>query len=88
MSPPTLSVNALDTTKFSQLQSSLRNALATFGANSTQYRTIKLIVDEYEAKLAMEGLSISSSGQGRSNLMRTLPRYYLGIVPRGQEEDK
>ena len=61
MSPPTLSVNALDTTKFSQLQSSLRNALATFGANSTQYRTIKLIVDEYEAKLAMEGLSISSS---------------------------
>ncbi|OAG22207.1 hypothetical protein CC77DRAFT_1060101 [Alternaria alternata] len=43
------------------LQSSLRNALATFGANSTQYRTIKLIVDEYEAKLAMEGLSISSS---------------------------
>jgi hypothetical protein len=61
MSPPTLSVNALDTTKFSQLQSSLRNALATFGANSTQYRTIKLIVDEYEAKLAMEGLSISSN---------------------------
>ena len=61
MSPLTLSVNALDTTKFSQLQSSLRNALATFGANSTQYRTIKLIVDEYEAKLAMEGLSISSS---------------------------
>jgi hypothetical protein len=44
-----------------QLQTSLRNALATFGANSAQYRDIKLIVDEYAAKLAMEGLSISSS---------------------------
>ncbi|KAK1915814.1 hypothetical protein P3342_003628 [Pyrenophora teres f. teres] len=46
------------------LQSSLRNALATFGANSKQYRDIKLIVDEYMAKLAMEGLSISSSEPG------------------------
>lgn len=44
-----------------QLQSSLRNALATFGPNSTQYRNIKLMVDEYMAKIAMEGLSISSS---------------------------
>ncbi|KAF1939563.1 hypothetical protein EJ02DRAFT_456860 [Clathrospora elynae] len=43
------------------LQSSLRNALATFGPNSTQYRNIKLMVDEHMAKLAMEGLSISSS---------------------------
>ncbi|KAF1837223.1 hypothetical protein BDW02DRAFT_491770 [Decorospora gaudefroyi] len=42
------------------LQSSLRNALATFGPDSTQYRGIKLMVDEYMAKLAMEGLSISS----------------------------
>ena len=46
-------------TNLSQLQSSLRNALATFGADSTQYRNIKLMVDEYAAKLAMEGLSIS-----------------------------
>ncbi|KAA8625028.1 hypothetical protein PtrSN002B_010942 [Pyrenophora tritici-repentis] len=43
------------------LQSSLRNVLATFGANSKQYRDIKLMVDEYTAKLAMERLSISSS---------------------------
>ncbi|EUC37626.1 hypothetical protein COCCADRAFT_1493 [Bipolaris zeicola 26-R-13] len=43
------------------LQSSLRNALATFGPSSTQYRNIKLIVDEYAANLAMQGLSIGSS---------------------------
>lgn len=42
-----------------QLQSSLRNTRATFGVASAQYRDIKLIVDEYIAKLAMEGLSIS-----------------------------
>ena len=35
--------------------------LATFGDHSKQYRDIKLIVDEYMAKLAMEGLSLSSS---------------------------
>jgi hypothetical protein len=49
------------TVNSTQLQSSLRNALATFGPNSTQYRNIKLMVDEYMAKIAMEGLSISSS---------------------------
>ncbi|EMD91751.1 hypothetical protein COCC4DRAFT_160822 [Bipolaris maydis ATCC 48331] len=43
------------------LQTSLRNALATFGPSSTQYRNIKLIVDEYAANLAMQGLSIGSS---------------------------
>ena len=48
-------------TNTTQLQASLRNARATFGESSTQYRDIKLIVDEYAAKLAMEGLSISSS---------------------------
>ncbi|USP74208.1 hypothetical protein yc1106_01482 [Curvularia clavata] len=42
------------------LQTSLRNALATFGAGSTQYRNIKLMVDEHMAKLAMEGLSLTS----------------------------
>ncbi|RMZ69114.1 hypothetical protein GMOD_00003033 [Pyrenophora seminiperda CCB06] len=45
------------------LQSSLRNALATFGVDSKQYRDIKLVVDEYMAKLAMEGLSISSESR-------------------------
>ncbi|KAH7385660.1 hypothetical protein BKA66DRAFT_416391 [Pyrenochaeta sp. MPI-SDFR-AT-0127] len=44
------------------LQSSLRNALSTFGPDSTQYRNIKLMVDEHTAKLALENLSISSSG--------------------------
>ncbi|CAO2650432.1 Nn.00g017240.m01.CDS01 [Neocucurbitaria sp. VM-36] len=43
------------------LQSSLRNALSTFGSNSPQYRNIKLMVDEHTAKLALESLSISSS---------------------------
>ncbi|KAF2856330.1 hypothetical protein T440DRAFT_463671 [Plenodomus tracheiphilus IPT5] len=43
------------------LQTSLRNALATFGPESTQYRSIKLMVDEHMAKLALEGLSIASS---------------------------
>ncbi|KAL6708519.1 hypothetical protein ACN47E_002782 [Coniothyrium glycines] len=41
------------------LQASLRNALATFGSNSVQYHTIKLMVNEHMAKLALEGLSIS-----------------------------
>lgn len=46
-----------------QLQTSLRNVRATFGEKSIQYREIKHMVDEYMAKLAMEGLSISSSEQ-------------------------
>jgi len=50
-----------------QLQSSLRNARATFGVTSAQYRDIKLIVDEYMAKLAMEGLSISSDEPSQAN---------------------
>ncbi|XPS75143.1 hypothetical protein M3J07_007227 [Ascochyta lentis] len=45
------------------LQSSLRNALATFGPNSTQYLNIKYMVDEYAAKFALENLSLSSSEQ-------------------------
>jgi hypothetical protein len=55
------------TVNSTQLQSSLRNALATFGPNSTQYRNIKLMVDEYMAKIAMEGLSISSSELRQDN---------------------
>ncbi|OAL50709.1 hypothetical protein IQ07DRAFT_587361 [Pyrenochaeta sp. DS3sAY3a] len=47
------------------LQSSLRNALSTFGPESTQYRNIKLMVDEYAAKLALESLSISSDKSGQ-----------------------
>ncbi|CAN9109791.1 unnamed protein product [Alternaria alternata] len=49
------------------LQSSLRNTLATFGAESTQYRNTKLMVDEYMTKLAMEGLSISSKEPQQDN---------------------
>lgn len=41
-----------------QLQSSLRNALATFGPDSVQYREIKFMVDEYAAGLALGGLSL------------------------------
>ncbi|KAF2131401.1 hypothetical protein P153DRAFT_383512 [Dothidotthia symphoricarpi CBS 119687] len=43
------------------LQSSLRNALSTFGPTSPQYLSIKLMVDEHVANLALQGLSISSS---------------------------
>jgi hypothetical protein len=39
----------------------LRNALSTFGPESIQYRNIKLMVDEHVAKLAFEGLSLSST---------------------------
>jgi hypothetical protein len=45
-----------------QLQSSLRNALSTFGAQSPQYLSIKYMVDEHAAKLALEGLDISAAG--------------------------
>ena len=44
---------------FIQLQSSLRNALSTFGPNSTQYLMIKYMVDEYAAKLALENMSLT-----------------------------
>ena len=47
----------------SQLQSSLRNALATFGPNSTQYLMIKYMVDEHTAKLALERMSLSSTNE-------------------------
>ncbi|KAF1364688.1 hypothetical protein EJ07DRAFT_97050 [Lizonia empirigonia] len=45
------------------LQSSLRNALSTFGPKSTQYLNIKYMVDEYMAKLALENLSLSSPNE-------------------------
>jgi hypothetical protein len=45
-----------------QLQSSLRNALATFGAESTQYRQIKYMVDELAVKIALEKMDLSTSG--------------------------
>ncbi|KAF2631962.1 hypothetical protein BU25DRAFT_136726 [Macroventuria anomochaeta] len=45
------------------LQSSLRNALSTFGPNSTQYLNIKYMIDEYVAKLALENLSLSSPNE-------------------------
>jgi hypothetical protein len=44
-----------------QLQSSLRNALSSFGPKSTQYLDIKYMVDEYAAKLALENMSLSLS---------------------------
>ncbi|KAF1923938.1 uncharacterized protein M421DRAFT_425279 [Didymella exigua CBS 183.55] len=40
------------------MQSSLRNALASFGPDSRQYLMIKHMVAEYEAKLALESLSL------------------------------
>lgn len=46
-----------------QLQSSLRNALASFGPDSKQYLMIKYMIDEYEAKLALEGMSLSMSDE-------------------------
>jgi hypothetical protein len=50
-----------------QLQSSLRNALSTFGAQSPQYLAIKYMVDEHAAKLALEGLDISTSNEQDSS---------------------
>ncbi|KAL5374503.1 hypothetical protein DPSP01_011866 [Paraphaeosphaeria sporulosa] len=40
------------------LQSSLRNALATFGPSSAQYIGIKYVVDEHMAKAALQSLSL------------------------------
>ncbi|KAJ4367379.1 hypothetical protein N0V83_006961 [Neocucurbitaria cava] len=54
-------VRILKDVHMGQLQSSLRNALSTFGPDSAQYRTIKLMVDEHAAKLALENLTLSSS---------------------------
>jgi hypothetical protein len=48
-----------------QLQSSLRNALASFGPNSNQYLMIKYMIDEYEAKAALESMSLSTSNEMR-----------------------
>ncbi|KAL5113745.1 hypothetical protein ACEQ8H_008357 [Pleosporales sp. CAS-2024a] len=42
------------------LQSSLRNALATFGPTSPQYRNIKYMVDELATQIALDSFSISS----------------------------
>jgi hypothetical protein len=49
-------------TKVTQLESSLRNTLATFGRSSKQYLDIKYMVDEIATKVALEKMSISSSG--------------------------
>jgi hypothetical protein len=49
-----------------QLQSSLRNALATFGSTSSQYLNIKYMVDELATKIALDKLSLSS-GQATDN---------------------
>jgi len=48
------------------LQTSLRNALSTFGPDSVQYQTIKLMVDEHLANLALEGLSITSDSTSQA----------------------
>ncbi|KAF3043446.1 hypothetical protein E8E12_008122 [Didymella heteroderae] len=45
------------------LQSSLRNALASFGPKSTQFLMIKYMIDEYEAKMALENMSLSTSDE-------------------------
>ncbi|KAF2691276.1 hypothetical protein K458DRAFT_426620 [Lentithecium fluviatile CBS 122367] len=42
------------------LESSLRNALATFGPSSQQYRSIKYMVDEQAAKIALRKLSLNA----------------------------
>lgn len=44
-----------------QLQSSLRNALATFGSQSPQYLSIKSIVDEQAVKVALRDMSLGSA---------------------------
>lgn len=46
----------------SKLQSSLRNALNTFGPDSKQYATVKSILDEYVATAALQALCIAPSG--------------------------
>jgi hypothetical protein len=38
----------------------LRNALATFGPSSSQYLSIKYMVDELAVKIALDSLSISN----------------------------
>ncbi|EAT85383.1 hypothetical protein HBI56_136180 [Parastagonospora nodorum] len=43
------------------LQSSLRNALATFGSTSSQYLNIKYMVDELATKIALDRLSLGPS---------------------------
>ncbi|PVI02078.1 hypothetical protein DM02DRAFT_613260 [Periconia macrospinosa] len=40
------------------LQSSLRNALATFGPDSVQYRNIKSLVDEQAVKIALRDMNL------------------------------
>ncbi|KAF1975057.1 hypothetical protein BU23DRAFT_530848 [Bimuria novae-zelandiae CBS 107.79] len=40
------------------LQSSMRNALATFGPSSPQYLNIKYMVDEHMANAALRSLSL------------------------------
>ncbi|KAF1956255.1 hypothetical protein CC80DRAFT_413975, partial [Byssothecium circinans] len=42
------------------LQSSLRNALATFGPTSPQYLGIKYMTDEQAAKIALRDMSLAS----------------------------
>lgn len=61
LSVSTESLHVICCTNQDQLQSSLRNALATFGPTSTQYLNIKYMTDELAAKIALEKLSISSS---------------------------
>lgn len=48
-----------------QLQSSLRNALASFGPRSRQYLMIQYMIAEYEAKLALGGLSLGGDDDVR-----------------------
>ncbi|OAK98790.1 hypothetical protein IQ06DRAFT_349441 [Phaeosphaeriaceae sp. SRC1lsM3a] len=42
------------------METSLRNALATFGPTSSQYLSIKYMVDELATKIALDKLSLST----------------------------
>ncbi|KAF9740880.1 hypothetical protein PMIN01_00419 [Paraphaeosphaeria minitans] len=57
------------------LQSSLRNALATFGPTSAQYASIKYVVDEHMAKAALQSLSLGPrEGNGQTMDLAFIPR--------------
>jgi hypothetical protein len=58
-------------TDVEQLESSLRNTLATFGPNSSQYLSIKYMVDGITIKVALEKMSISSSGGSKDEVVIT-----------------
>ncbi|KAL5371282.1 hypothetical protein PMIN02_012866 [Paraphaeosphaeria minitans] len=72
---PRLDLHLQFSKPFPQLQSSLRNALATFGPTSAQYASIKYVVDEHMAKAALQSLSLGPrEGNGQTMDLAFIPR--------------